>query len=293
MELRQIRYALAVAEERHFTRAAQRLNVAQSALSAQVKNLEQELGTPLFERTSRQVRLTAAGEVFVARARVVTADLHRLITDVRATVGEMEGILAIGLITTADLADLPGLLREFTTAHPGVRIRLQPQASEDTIAQVASGELDLGLIGLTTGVLPAAVTSRALWTEPLVAVVGAGHPWVRRRRVRLADLAEQPLIDFPAGTGARTQTDRAFVTAGLTRTVIAEANGADLIADLARGEVGVGLLPASFSRKVSGLHTLDIVDGPSRSVHVIANPHSHSVAVQAFLDILAERLRRM
>ncbi len=201
MELRQLRYAIAVAEERHFTRAANRLHVAQSALSHQVQQLEHELGTALFTRTSRRVELTDAGEAFVLRAREVLAATERLRGDVASTAEAVTGTLRIGTITTLTQIDLAAHLRSFLDTHPGVDVHVVSAMSESIVAQVEAGELDLGFIGLWHTRPRAGLTARVLGTEQLVAVVARDHPWATRTTVTLLDLASVPTVDFPEGTG--------------------------------------------------------------------------------------------
>ncbi|MGW0042630.1 LysR family transcriptional regulator [Rhodococcus sp. NPDC003348] len=284
MEFRQLRYALAVAEERHFTRAAQRLHVAQSALSHQVAALESELGARLFDRTSRRVTLTPAGEDFVLHAREVLAATERLRAGVASTTDTVAGVLRIGTISTLTQLDLPALVREYRDRHPGVSVQLVPAMSEAIAAQVDSGDLDLGFIGLWHTRPQAGLDAVALGTERLTAVVPDEHPWSGRARITLLDLATEPSIDFPAGTGARRQSDDAFTAAGLPRRVVAEAGSADLVAELTRAGVGIGILPESYARG-SGLRLLPIADAPIRTVHLVTNPRLLTPIARAFVDL--------
>ncbi|MDH6281880.1 LysR family transcriptional regulator [Prescottella agglutinans] len=286
MELRQLRYALAVAEERHFTRAAARLHVAQSALSHQVRQLEHELGTPLFTRTNRRVELTDAGESFVLRAREVLAATDRLRGEVSATGRPVTGTLRIGTITTLTQIDLAALIRTFLDTHPGVDVHVTSSMSEAIVEQVENGELDLGFIGLWHTRPRADLTARVLGTEQLVAVVGRDHPWAGRAAVTLRDLAEVSTVDFPEGTGARRQSDDAFAMAGLPRTVVAQTGSATLVAALAAAGVGVGFLPESDAVTRPELHLLRIADAPIRTVHMISKPTLVTPPGRAFTDLV-------
>ncbi|HMS36947.1 MAG TPA: LysR family transcriptional regulator, partial [Arachnia sp.] len=131
MELQQMRYVVAVAEERSFTRAAGRCFVVQSALSHQIKALERELGVTLFARTNRRVELTAAGEAFLASARTSLDAAGRAATDAAAAVGEIRGSLTVGLIPTVSAIDIPAALKEFRRAHPAVRFALRGGGSDE------------------------------------------------------------------------------------------------------------------------------------------------------------------
>jgi DNA-binding transcriptional LysR family regulator len=279
----QLRCVLAVAEGLHFTRAAAELGIAQSALSHQVATLEEELGTPLFERTSRRVRLTAAGEALLPRARTVLAELDRLRTDVVAASGALEGRLRIG--TTATLPDLRlhEVLGALRRSHPGIRATVTVHSSEVSLAQVAAGTLDVGLTGFPLTAPPTGVEAEVLATEPHVAVVPVTHALRGRRRVRLQDLASSPFVDFPAGTGGRRQTDEAFGTARLVRDVVVETDDLSLLLDLVRSGVGVALLPASAVADREGVHTITVTDGPARRSHVVHAGAGSSAATRAFL----------
>src|SRR5919201_1752909 len=146
MELQQMRYAVAVAETNSFTRAAQRCLVVQSALSHQIARLERELGARLFDRTSRRVRLTPAGEAFLPAARQCLDAAERAAAEVAAAVGEIRGRLAVGLIPTVAAVDIPGALRDFRQRYPEVRIGLWVGASEDLVEQVKQGALDVAFL---------------------------------------------------------------------------------------------------------------------------------------------------
>jgi DNA-binding transcriptional LysR family regulator len=148
MNLKQLEFAVALAEEGNFTRAAERCHVVQSALSHQIAYLEQELGTPLFERLPRQVRATAAGEALLVHARQVLASLRHLRADVAAVSGEVRGLLAIGQISSLTDIDVVAMLAAFQQVHPQVEFQLRVDKSEDLIAQVQSRDLDVALVGL-------------------------------------------------------------------------------------------------------------------------------------------------
>lgn len=224
MNLKQLEFAVALAEEGNFTRAAERCHVVQSALSHQIAALEQELGTPLFERLPRQVRATAAGEALLVHARQVQASLRHLRADVAAVSGEVRGLLAIGQISSLTDIDVVAMLAAFQQAHPQVEFQLRVDKSEDLIAQVQSRVLDAALVGLAPSAALDGVCHRMLQEEDLVAVLAPSHRLARRKRLPLSALQDEALVDFPRGTGARRQTDDAFAAAGLPHTVRFEVN---------------------------------------------------------------------
>src|SRR4051794_37020662 len=162
MELQQLRYVVAVAETSSFTRAAERCLVVQSALSHQVARLERELGARLFDRTSRRVRLTAAGTAFLPAARQCLEAAERAAAEAAAAVGQVRGRLAVGLIPTVAAVDIPAALRDFRRDYPDVRISLRVGASEKLVEQVKEGVIDVAFLGLPTTAEPRGVEAREL-----------------------------------------------------------------------------------------------------------------------------------
>src|SRR5690606_1829645 len=161
MELQQLRYVIAVAEERNFTRAAARCFVVQSALSHQVKALERELGVPLFARTSRRVELTAAGEAFVTAARQSLEAADRAAAAATAvTTGQLTGVIVSGMIPRVAVIDIPATLRDFHEQHPDVRIRLRGGGSDEFLPQIEAGSMDVAVLGLAKTSPPVRVASQ-------------------------------------------------------------------------------------------------------------------------------------
>ena len=194
-----MRYVVAVAELGNFTRAAERCFVVQSALSHQVARLEHELGARLFHRTSRQVRLTAAGEAFLPQARRCLEAADRARAEVAAATGEIRGRLAVGVIPTVAAVDVPETLRIFHDRHPDVRIGLSTGSSDALARRVADGRLDLAFLGLPVGTEVPGVQGRVLATDRHVAVVAPDHRFAAVKRLRLGRLAQEVFVDFPAG----------------------------------------------------------------------------------------------
>ncbi len=243
MNLRQIDYAVAVAETGSFTRAAERCHTVQSALSHQISRLEEQLGARLFERTSRRVALTPAGRTFLTHARQVQEAARRLGDEMAAATGEIRGTLTLGTISTLTVVDLPALLAEFHRRHPQVDIRLHTGMSDRLLEELRQQETDAAFIGVWPGEPVAGVDARLLSEEPLVALLHPDHALAGRKRLSLAELARQTLVDYQAGTGPRQQTDAAFQAAAIERRVTVEVNHVEWLEALVRQNVGIALVP--------------------------------------------------
>ncbi len=281
-----MRYVLAVAETASFTRAAERCHVVQSALSHQVARLEKELGARLFERTSRRVRLTAAGEAFLPAARQALDAAERARAEVAAATGEVRGRLTVGAIPTVTAVDLPAVLRDYRRRYPQVRISLRAGSSEQLVERVREGQLDAAFIGVQPGFRTQGVHDRELAHGQHVAVVAPDHPLAAHRQVDLRLLADQAFVDFAEGSAARAQSDRAFAAAGLRREVAFEVSGVELMSRMVRQGLGVALLPASFATELHGLRSVPITDGPVRVERLVWSRATPPPAASAFLALL-------
>jgi DNA-binding transcriptional LysR family regulator len=258
MELRQLEYFLAVAEEANFTRAAERVHVAQPAVSAQIQRLERELGQPLLDRSRRTVRLTAAGEAALPFARAALA----AVGDIRAAIGELaqlvRGTVTIGTVTSHSV-DIPALLADFHADHPQVEITLGTDTSDALIDNVRSGRLDAAIVSVGPDERPEGLDFEIVTDEAIQAAVSKTDPLASRKTVRLADLADRQLIALPVGAGIRHQFDVACTKAGVTPRIAFEASTPLALADLAERGLGVAIVPASVPRGRDGLHALAIV----------------------------------
>lgn len=286
VELQQLRYVVALAQERSFTRAAERCFVVQSALSHQVKALERELGVVLFARTSRRVEVTPAGEAFLVGARASLEAAERAVADAAATLGEVRGSLGLGVIPTVTAIDVPRTLARFHQEHPSVAVRLRGGGSDEFVTAIAAGNLDVAILGLADSAPPRGVAVRELKRERLVAVLPADHRLAGRRRLGLGDLADERFIDFPAGRPGREQSDLAFASAGLQREVAFEATAIDLMLGLIEQSLGVALLSPGVVPPGSGCTCVPVTDGPVRVEYLAWSDFNPSPAAQAFLGIL-------
>jgi DNA-binding transcriptional LysR family regulator len=286
MDLQQMRYVLAVAETASFTRAAERCHIVQSALSHQVARLEKELGARLFERTSRRVRLTAAGEAFLPAARQALEAAERARAEVAAATGEIRGRLTVGSIPTVAAVDLPAVLRDYRRRCPQVRISLRVGSSERLVEQVRDGTLDAAFLGVQPGFRLEGVHDEELAHGRHVAVVAPDHPLAAEDEVDLQVLAGEVFVDFAEGSAARAQSDQAFAAAGLRREVAFEVSGVELMVRMVRHGLGIALLPAAFTTELHGLRCVAIADGPVRAERLVWRRVTPSPAASAFLSLL-------
>lgn len=248
MELRHLEYFVAVAEERHFTRAAERLMVSQSGLSASVRSLERELGAQLFVRNTRNVELTASGQALLVEAVRTLGSVRAAKEAVAAVQGLLRGRLSVGTEQCVAGVDVPALLARFRSEHPQVEIRLRQDDSATLVGEVAAGRLDLAFVA-APGAPQADVRLLPLTREPMVLLCHTGHRLADATEVTWAELREEPFVDFHPDWGARELTDRAFAAAGIRRQVSLEVNDVHTLIDLVRHGLGIAVVPQPIARK--------------------------------------------
>jgi DNA-binding transcriptional LysR family regulator len=199
VELRHLRYFVAVAEELHFGRAAERLHLSQPPLSQQIRRLEELLGYPLFMRTSRSVQLTNAGEAYLERARRTLRNVQRDIDETRS-IGQGEvGSLHIGFVGSAMLSTLPGILRAYREAYPRVRLHLHESFTARVVRELENGTLDAGI--LRDGDTAKTLNIQPLLTEPYLAVLPATHKLAKQKSISPAVLRDEPFVYYPRSAG--------------------------------------------------------------------------------------------
>src|SRR5215470_9516960 len=258
MELHQLEYFVAVAEEASFTRAAARVHVAQPGVSAQVRRLEAELGQQLLDRSSRSVRLTEVGAAVLPFARSALRAVANARLAVDQLAGLVRGQVAVGMVSGCSVQVLPELLAEFRHRYPGVGIALSEDGSDRLIEFLRDGRLDLALIGSAGGAIPGLETA-VVTDEALVAAVSADDPLAARTSVTVADLRDLPLVSLPRGTGVRGALDAACADAGFEPRIVLEASALPMVARLAGTGLGVAVLPASIPPSLNlPLHVLPI-----------------------------------
>jgi DNA-binding transcriptional LysR family regulator len=246
MELRQLKYFVAVAEEGSFTSAAAKVHVAQPGVSAQIRRLEHELGQDLLDRSGRTVRLTEVGAAVLpyARAAIAAAAGARLAVDELS--GLLRGHVAIGMVALPSFTELPDLLAAFNHEHPAVEITLTEANSDRLLNAIQTGELDLALVGLSSAP-PAGIAIQLVTDQTLVAAVSRDHPLAQRKTITLRALAQRKLISLPLGTGMRTCLDQACAAAGVRPHILFEASDPVTLAQLASRGLGVAILPKAFA----------------------------------------------
>jgi DNA-binding transcriptional LysR family regulator len=253
MDLRQLEYFVAVAEEANFTRAAERVRISQSGVSAQIRALERELGADLFDRTGRAARLTTAGRAAIGPAREALAAAGSVRSAVDEVSGLVRGGLTMGMIIGCEVTPLFDALAAFHRAYPGIEIALQEDNSDKLLEAVRSGRTDIALVGVA-GAPPDGLDRLVIVSEGLVALVPDTHPLAGRPRLDLAELITYDLICLPVGTGIRGVLDDAG--GGSAVTLSATAPGA--VADLAARGLGVGVLAESMGDRFPGLTAIPI-----------------------------------
>jgi LysR family transcriptional regulator, transcription activator of glutamate synthase operon len=248
VELRQLRYFEAVARHASFTRAAEELHVVQSALSQQVRRLEQELGVELMERTSRSVRLTSAGEAVLLRARRVLEEADALRAEVDGLRSLDGGRVALGTIPAMGAVDPPALVARFREQHPGVSFELRTGTASHVYGLLASGGLEAAFVAAGPDELPPGLAGEALGAEPLVVIVPPEHPLARRDVLRLADLDGQPLVELSQRSALGMAATAALQQAGVEPTVVANVTDEPSMARalVARG-LGVAIVPRALA----------------------------------------------
>lgn len=259
MELRQLEYFVAVAEEANFTRAAARVHVSQSGISAQIRQLENDLGAPLFDRSTRVAALTVAGEAALAHARAALA-AARAVRDAVDDVNQLlRGRLEVGMVTACTVTPLFDALSSFHRAHPGIDVSLKEDNSDRLVDDVRAGAVDLALVGVA-GAEPAGLHSFTVVRERLVAAVPGNHPLAQLSSVTLADVCAHPLVTLPPGTGIRTVLDRGCADLNCRASIALQASAPDAVADLATRGLGVAILSESMATSYPDLATRMIAD---------------------------------
>lgn len=300
MELRHLRYFIAVAEELHFGRAAERLGISQPPLSQQIQALEEEIGARLFERTNRRVELTDAGRLFLDESRQVLAQVDKAVLLARrAHLGEL-GELKIGFTSSAPFTStIPSSIHAFRKAYPDVHLDLQEMSSRQVLKALLEESLQVGVIRPLA--LPDAVHWVELFREPLVAVLRADHPLAAGSEdgLAIAALAEEPFVFFPRsyGTGLYDQVIALTRQAGFSPRIAQEASEAMTIIGLVSAGLGVSILPASFRRtRVDGVVYRTLSDPEATTaVWLVRRQDEGSPLALSFIDLVtreAASLRR-
>lgn len=222
MELRHLRYFIALAGSLSFTKAADRVHVTQSTLSHQIKQLEDEVGRPLFDRTGKRVALTEAGRAFAGHAMRALQEIDQGLGSLKAFDAELTGQLRIGATHTFNLRVIPSCMAAFMSLHPTVQITVYELPADAINERLRQGELDLGISYQPRESIQ--LDFEPLFDEEMKLVVGKSHPFAARKRVRMAELNRQRMVLLPSGSATRSMLDEYFRHSGAQPTVVAEMN---------------------------------------------------------------------
>jgi DNA-binding transcriptional LysR family regulator len=283
MEMRQLEYFVAVAEEANFTRAAERVHISQSGVSAQIKQLERDLGALLIDRSGRSARLTAAGRAALEHARRVLAAADGLRQSVDEVNGLIRGRLVVGMVSGCTITPLFDALAALHRAHPGIDITLVEDNSDRLIERVGAGAMDLALVG-ACGSPPPGMAALPIVSEQLVAAVPPGHPLTAHGSARLGEVVAFPIVTMPVGTGVRTVFDQACAHHGVQADIALQASAPGAVADLAVRGLGVAILSASMVDNGHGrLSAVTIADVETPAVLAIVWARTVSPALQELI----------
>ncbi|MXM66018.1 LysR family transcriptional regulator [Streptomyces sp. HUCO-GS316] len=289
MELRHLQHFVAVAEDQHFTRAAERLMVSQSGLSASIRALERELGTSLFVRTTRRVTLTEAGRALLGEAERILAQVRAAHEAVAAVQGVLRGTLALGTEQCIAGVHVARLLAAFRREHPDVEIRLRQAASGALAEEVTAGRLDLAF-AVRTRADTDQLRSVSLTKEPMTVLCHPDHRLARAGAAVTPDeLGGEVFVDFHPDWGPRRTTDAVFATAGVGRTVALEVNDVHGLLDLVDENLGIAVVPRHFRHKRASLTAVPLKgtgDARYETVALLPPPEATSPAARALMTLL-------
>lgn len=301
MELRHLRYFVAVAEELHFGRAARRLNMAQPPLSQAIRALEAELEVTLFERSSRRVGLTDAGAVFLERARRTLDAADKAVSEARRAAGGELGRLAVGFMSSAMLPTFPPILRRFRQHRPDVEVAFGQMASDEQLHAAADGRIDLGFVdvpapGGTLDVDGVALRVEPVWRETIVAAVPLEHSYAGRTRIGLAELASSPFVMMPRqpAAGLHDGVIQLCRAAGFSPTVVHEAAQLPAVVTMVAAGVGVALVPACVAKPWAGALAFVPLHEPAHvDVAIVRRADDASPALAGFEDTVRATIAEM
>jgi DNA-binding transcriptional LysR family regulator len=291
VELRQLATFVAVAEEGSFTRAADRLHVVQSAVSAGVRNLEKELGTMLFDRSTHTVKLTDSGRALLPEARATLAAAQAARDAVDEARGGLRGTVVLGTMQAQGMRaiDLAGVLAAFCAEHPGVEVKLHHSdgGSREMARDVIEGRMDLAFLSLPDDG-PPGLELIPLASEPIMLAVPAGHPLAKSADIELSALCDETLVDLAAGWGIRMAVDRSFAAAGVTRSIAYEVNDGATMVEFIRNGLAIGMLPESLVETTDTIAFVPIREHPPHFETAIAIPATRrlSAASRAMLETI-------
>jgi DNA-binding transcriptional LysR family regulator len=296
MELRHLETFVAVAEERSFSRAADRLHVVQSAVSATIRNLEAEWGVRLFHRTTHRVELSDAGHALLPEARATLTAARNTAHAVDEVRGGLRGTIRLGIMQAtlgSGGISVAAAISAFRAAHPAVTVTARQGGSAEQAERVRAGELDVAFVGLPDATLPG-LTLEVITEPPLRFVCARDHPLARRRAVSLHDLQDEAFAELPPTWGIRIANDRAFAAAGVPRTIAYEINDVATVVDFVRSGLAVAIAsPAQVRTPDPGITFIPIRRHAPRFIISLATPEGRraSPATRAFVAMALQTAR--
>jgi LysR family transcriptional regulator, transcription activator of glutamate synthase operon len=282
MELRQLRAFVQVANAGTFTRAADELHLAQSAVSQAVGRLEAELGFELLRRTSRGVELTEAGTAVFERARDVVAGADAIRADLAALRGLLEGTVALGTMLPPGPIDLPGLLASFHAAHPGIAVRVREGSAPEILALLRRGELDVAFTGVRPERLDDGLAGEQMLSEELLLIAPPDHDLGTRA---LADLTDVPFVGYRRGSALRDTIDDALRAAAAEPQIVFESDELVSVRELVARSLGLSIVPRS-TVDAEGPEVAAIPIGLERPLTLVWRERRRPPAAAAFLGFV-------
>jgi len=289
MELRHLRYFIALAGSLNFTRAAERVHVTQSTLSHQIRQLEDEIGQPLFERIGKRVFMTEAGETFLAYALRALKEIDQGLGEIKQDLAQTTGEVRVGTTHTFNLNFIPDCVAQLLRRSPSVKIVIEELPADAIARKLEASELDVGVAYRPEA--PSELRFEPLFNEELVLVVSASHPLAARRRIRMIELHREPLVLLPSGFSTRRMLDECFQAAGAAPEVVAEMNTiAAMLGMVARMHVGA-IAAASAIARDPGLRMIPLENPtPMRTPGLLFNnARPQTRAGRAFTALLRRR----
>lgn len=294
MELRQLRYFMAVADELHFGRAAQRLHMSQPPLSVQVGRLEREIGMPLFERSTRRVSLTPAGRHLQERAKRILDEVDAVRAEMRDYVDGLAGHLTAGFVSSANYTVLPEVVQLFRARRPGVTLTLVPLTSGEQFDRLRDGSIDIGIVRdefPPVGGSTPALSTEVVFEERLVACLPVHHPLAGRAEVTPADLVHVPMIAYPRGLmpGYVDRVNAVLAPAG-NITIAEEVVHQETALGFVAAGVGASILPESVRQLVPpSIAVVPLAGSPTTRLMAARQARAGENAVcDAFVECLHE-----
>ncbi len=291
MELRHLRYFIAVAEELHFGRAAKRLAMSQPPLSQQIKLLEEEIGVILLKRTKRQVVLTDAGKVFLDEARKTVVQAEQAVEAARRAARGEIGQLSVGFVSSAVYGKVPSIFSLMRSRYPGVSLLLQDLTSEEQVEALKVNRIDVGLVRPPVAGAES-LAMRIIWREALMVALPEGNPLSRKEEIAIEELAGESFIQIPrhVAPGFYDQCIQICVRAGFAPKIVQEARTTPTIVSLIAGGMGISILPASLrSLQRSGVVYRSLKKpAPTTDMAVIWRSSDGAPTLRSFLEIIGE-----